>query len=762
MAIRLAGLVSGMDTDTIIKQMMDAQRLKYKKTEDKLTLLDWKQERWKDLNAKLYKLYQEDISKMRLQTSYLTKKVTSSNEDLATVVGKTNAPEGSHSLIIDKLASSQYITGAVLEDDINTSSLLKEALGMTSSDGKDSIITITHGNKKKELIVTDKTTLGDFINTCKDAGLNAGYDTTQKRLFVSSKNSGLDNKFTITTGEISSDAAKSLKDIKSLVDYSKLTRTEQKKFNEAMKRLKGKSSEEINALYEKIENNEKGENSEEQKAIDALKSLVNFANEKVESDTKAAATKEVRDGIIESLYHANEGKVRTLEQEKQIILGEMDEGILPSDTDVDALAQQRYDENIKNAAVRGDLTEQITKKIESGELTVPEDKTAEEFIAEEVDKVYDTATQSDRNKMFDNLVNKTLASEEYQNRIDTIYDSNIDGNKQAALEDLVTKVGVYSSTEADNVNTANNLAKLGLGEITEEIAEGGSSPEDSTTGMTVIAAANAEITLDGAKLTGSSNEFSVNGMTLTLKGKTEGETITLSVTNNTEEISDMVKEFVKNYNTILKEMNELYDAPSSRGYDPLSDDEMEAMTDSQIEKWETKIKDSILRRDSILGSLTSAMRTSLQGSVEIDGKRYSLATFGIQTSSDYKEKGLLHIFGDKEDPTYSDKEDKLMKALEEDPDTVMKVLTEITGNLYKEMSDKMSAIPNFRSSFKFYNDKEMNRLQTDYKKKIAQNEKKLTALEDKYYRQFSAMETAMARLQKQQSALAGLLGQQQQ
>ena len=155
------------------------------------------------------------------------------------------------------------------------------------------------------------------------------------------------------------------------------------------------------------------------------------------------------------------------------------------------------------------------------------------------------------------------------------------------------------------------------------------------------------------------------------------------------------------------------------------------------------------------------MRTSLQGSVEIDGKRYSLATFGIQTSSDYKEKGLLHIFGDKDDSTYSDKEDKLMKALEEDPDTVMKVLTEITGNLYKEMSSKMSAIPNFRSSLKFYNDKEMDRLQAGYKKKIAQNEKKLTALEDKYYKQFSAMETAMAKLQKQQSALAGLLGQQQ-
>lgn len=60
--------------------------------------------------------------------------------------------------------------------------------------------------------------------------------------------------------------------------------------------------------------------------------------------------------------------------------------------------------------------------------------------------------------------------------------------------------------------------------------------------------------------------------------------------NNTQETYDMIKNFIKSYNAILKEMNELYYAPSSRGYDPLSDDEKEAMTDGQIENGRRKYR----------------------------------------------------------------------------------------------------------------------------------------------------------------------------
>ena len=48
----------------------------------------------------------------------------------------------------------------------------------------------------------------------------------------------------------------------------------------------------------------------------------------------------------------------------------------------------------------------------------------------------------------------------------------------------------------------------------------------------------------------------------------------------------MVKDFVKKYNEVLEELNTKYNADSAKGYDPLTDEQKEAMTEDQIEKWE--------------------------------------------------------------------------------------------------------------------------------------------------------------------------------
>ena len=52
----------------------------------------------------------------------------------------------------------------------------------------------------------------------------------------------------------------------------------------------------------------------------------------------------------------------------------------------------------------------------------------------------------------------------------------------------------------------------------------------------------------------------------------------------------------------------------------------------------------------------------------------------------------------------------------------------------------------------------MKREYDDYTSDIAEQEEKLTALQDKWYRKFSAMETALAKLSSKTSAIAGLLG----
>ena len=181
------------------------------------------------------------------------------------------------------------------------------------------------------------------------------------------------------------------------------------------------------------------------------------------------------------------------------------------------------------------------------------------------------------------------------------------------------------------------------------------------------------------------------------------------------------------------------------------------MSEKQIEQWETKIKDSLLRRDSTISSLTSTMRTALSSSVEIDGKSYSLVSLGIKTGL-YTENGQLHIDGDKDDASVSNNEDKLRKMIEEDPDKVYQILTGVGNQLYDKLKDSMSSIKGLRSALTVYNDKEMDTQITSYTKKIAEMEEKLQDMEDRYYKKYAALETAMSKLNAQSSQLAGFFG----
>lgn len=276
----------------------------------------------------------------------------------------------------------------------------------------------------------------------------------------------------------------------------------------------------------------------------------------------------------------------------------------------------------------------------------------------------------------------------------------------------------------------------------------------------MIEASDSEIILNGAKLTSSKATVSANGLKIELTGTTApGETINFSVSNDVDAVYNSVKTALKEYNTLMAEMYKLYNAESSTGYEPLTSDEKEEMSDSDIELWETKIKDSLLRRDSTLGDLMQSMRTAMMSTVEYNGKKYALSSFGIMTSSsNYQEGGLLHIYGDADDSTYASEEDKLRKALEEDPDAVVTTLSEVFTNLRKVMADKMSAKAGVSSSLTFYNDISIKNDLSDYKDEIEEWEDRLADMEDSYYDKFTAMEVAMSKLQSQQSSLSSIMG----
>ena len=117
----------------------------------------------------------------------------------------------------------------------------------------------------------------------------------------------------------------------------------------------------------------------------------------------------------------------------------------------------------------------------------------------------------------------------------------------------------------------------------------------------------------------------------------------------------------------------------------------------------------------------------------------------------------LHIDGDADDDTVSANADRLMSMLNSDPDTVVSIIQSAANELYDNLHDQMKT-STLRSFQSIYNDKAMAQSYSDYTRKISAWEQKVTAMEDSYYKKFAAMETALAKLQSQQSAFAGMLG----
>nr|MDA3846859.1 flagellar filament capping protein FliD [Vallitaleaceae bacterium] len=214
----------------------------------------------------------------------------------------------------------------------------------------------------------------------------------------------------------------------------------------------------------------------------------------------------------------------------------------------------------------------------------------------------------------------------------------------------------------------------------------------------------ANYTYNGLALTSSSNSISINGMSLTLNGETASD-ITVNVTQDTDAIYNKVKSFLTAYNELIEDINTKIDADYNNEYEPLTDTEKEALDDTTIELWETKIKDSLLRRDDTLSSLVSSMRSILTSSsgvaTEVGGYKY-ISELGIVTG-DYTEKGQLHIQGNTDDSLYALREDKLRTAIEEDSDKVADLMNAIGDELSSMMNDKMKSTT-LSSALTFYID----------------------------------------------------------
>lgn len=331
------------------------------------------------------------------------------------------------------------------------------------------------------------------------------------------------------------------------------------------------------------------------------------------------------------------------------------------------------------------------------------------------------------------------------------------GNQRLFISSKGTGEDNEFSLKAGDADGDNALFALGLSMEGTTFAS-----TNYNEGSSRIKATDAEIELNGATYKSKTNEFNINGMSITAKSKTgPNETLTITTSTDTQGIYDKVKDFITSYNALINEITSLYNADSAKGYEPLTDEEKDQMSDTEVEKWEEKVKASLLRRDDTLSGLMSSMTMAMSKSYTVNDKSMNLSDFGIMTlgflNAAQNEHNAYHINGDVDDSAVAGKDDKLMAAIKADPEGVVDFVKKLSQGLYESIDKKMKATE-LSSSYKVYNDKEMASEYSDYTETISKWEKKLTAMEDYYYKKFSAMETALAKLQSQQNSLANLFG----
>lgn len=757
MPIRLSGMISGMDTDALVQELVSAYSIKKDNYVKEQTKLEWKMDAWKALNAKVYSFYTNKLSPMRFSTAYSKKTSTVSDSTKATVKADGNAVNGTQTLEINKLATTGYLTGAQLNkgQKITTSTKLADLNGGSSS----GVLNVNVDGKEKAIELKADMNVGQLVAYLKEAGLNASFDETNQRFFISSKTSGEQHDFSLTGDASGIEMMKSLgiysvsaADIASYKTAAAYTDSdlENMALNDYLKN-------QISAAN-KTYTDRNTQLAEENNKLAKEYSYANMTSEnkaKVYVTTKETMAKLQED--IQKLYDedvdnknasAIEAKEKQLE-EYQATLNTYDQ------------VNEKY--GIKITGETAD-TAGFEENVTANTLSKEDQNAYTQALAEKITANKDEITANNKAVEENNkLVEKKLSSDEVKAVEFTRYGEADTSTIRADYADDDTYKSYLAKYEgvratAQDVMSKVNAATDANGKIDESMLAASLGTSDAVR----IKGEDSEIVLNGAKFTSNSNNYSVNGLTITAGAVTKpGEKVTITTETDVDGIYNMIKDTLKEYNALIKEMDTLFNAGSSKGYEPLTDEEKDAMSDTEVEKWEKKIKDSLLRRDSTLSGVMSTMKMAMSSSYKVGDKSYSLSSFGISTlgyfASGENEKGVYHIDGDSEDGATSGKTDKLRAAIASDPDSVIGFFQQLSQGLYDNLTKKMAS-SSVSSSYTIYNDKQMKKTYDRYGDTIKQWEKKVTAMEDKYYKQFSAMEVALAKLQSSTSALSSLMG----
>lgn len=376
--------------------------------------------------------------------------------------------------------------------------------------------------------------------------------------------------------------------------------------------------------------------------------------------------------------------------------------------------------------------------------------------------------------------------------------SNSGANVQGGYDTVNDSFSLYNKTsgsankiglKATNETSKELLNKLHLASYDGQNNTLGSAITFETDKMNVAATGtNAKATIDGKTYESDTNKLNVANVIYNFNGvsakNADGtyQASTISVSQDTDKIVDNVKKFVETYNTLIDSLNTKYREEKNTDYKPLTKKQESEMTESQINKWNEKAKSGLLYHDNNIYSIISDMREALYTEVDaVDtvltdarGNKYSynsMSSIGITSSTNQG-----HITLD---------EEKLKKALTEDPDCVYQLFasdqdstyisgstnknqsdtytsksdylnTGIANRLYNSMTTNIRNLESYAGTSKETDDESyLGKLITNMNTKMTSFQTLMKSYESKLYKKYDAMEVALSKLGAQLSYITG-------
>ncbi|KAB3539653.1 flagellar filament capping protein FliD [Alkaliphilus pronyensis] len=228
--MRIGGIASGMDTEHIVKQLMDAERMRVNRFIRQEQTLKWRMEEYNNLNKSMANFILNTRNEFGLNefstngtirsssTNSFTwaKEATSANESIVTASARSNAMNGSYTVEVTSTASVAKTTSKVLKGNVDP---LDDVLDVDNNFIADGSFTITTDVGSSEITVTAGDSIGSLISKLNNAvavggpndgqslGIRASYDSDLGQFMMSTRETGEHKSIQITDDPVGLAAA---------------------------------------------------------------------------------------------------------------------------------------------------------------------------------------------------------------------------------------------------------------------------------------------------------------------------------------------------------------------------------------------------------------------------------------------------------------------------------------------------------------------------------------------------------------------------